>query len=102
MVVGKVGDAQAKGYRAAEPVSGWDGPMPSLSGPGKLTRALGITRVLNGVDLTGDVMHFEKRVGRVRIEATGKDRGGWRAKKSGRMSFAVCGCEEWGGVGEGG
>ncbi len=75
VVVGKVGDAQAVLIRAAEPVSGWEGEgekMPDLSGPGRLTRALGITRVLNGVDLTGDVMHFEKRVGRVRIEATAR------------------------------
>ncbi len=60
IVTGKAGDAQAVLIRAAEPISGWDGQVPDLSGPGKLTRALQITRVLNGLDVTGDILHFEK------------------------------------------
>ncbi len=45
------GDAQAVLVRAAEPLDGWD---TDLSGPGKLCREFGITRSLNGVDLTSD------------------------------------------------
>jgi len=44
-------DAQAVLIRAAEPMDGW---KANLSGPGKLTQALRITRALNGIDLTGD------------------------------------------------
>jgi len=45
------GDAQAVLVRAAEPLDGWDA---DLSGPGKLCRALEITRSLNRIDLTGN------------------------------------------------
>jgi DNA-3-methyladenine glycosylase len=44
------GDAQAVLIRAAEPLDDWDA---DLSGPGKLTRAFGITCAQNGIDLTG-------------------------------------------------
>jgi DNA-3-methyladenine glycosylase len=44
-------DAQAVLIRAADPLSGW---KADLSGPGKLTRALQITRAENGTDLTGN------------------------------------------------
>jgi DNA-3-methyladenine glycosylase len=44
------GDAQAVLIRAAEPLDGW---KADLSGPGKLTRAMKITRADNGADLTG-------------------------------------------------
>lgn len=44
-------DAQAVLIRAADPLDGW---KADLSGPGKLTRALRITRAENGIDLTGD------------------------------------------------
>jgi len=44
-------DAQAVLIRAADPLDGW---KADLSGPGKLTRALQITRADNGKDLTGD------------------------------------------------
>jgi len=50
IVSGAVDDAEAVLIRAAEPL---DGLRLDLSGPGKLTRALGITRADNGVDLTG-------------------------------------------------
>src|SRR6516164_9866825 len=42
-------DAQAVLIRAAEPLDNWDADM---SGPGKLTRAFGITCSQNGLDLT--------------------------------------------------
>ena len=48
VVTGGVDDPQAVLIRAAEPLEGLDA---ALDGPGKLTRALGITRALNGADL---------------------------------------------------
>jgi DNA-3-methyladenine glycosylase len=51
IVAGRTGSGQAVLIRAAEPLVGW---KADLSGPGKLTRALKITRSLNGSDLTGD------------------------------------------------
>jgi DNA-3-methyladenine glycosylase len=51
IVTGKVGDAQAVLIRAAEPLDDWD---VDLSGPGKLARALKITRAQNGADMTAD------------------------------------------------
>lgn len=56
VVAGEVGDAQAVLIRAAEPLDGW---VADLSGPGKLTRAMGIGRSDNGLDLTaGEKMYF--------------------------------------------
>ena len=49
IVASRKGDAQAVLIRAAEPLDGW---KADLSGPGKLTRALKITRSQNGLDLT--------------------------------------------------
>jgi DNA-3-methyladenine glycosylase len=51
IVCGGVGDAQAVLVRAAEPLDEWDA---NLSGPGRLARALKVTRQQNGVDLTGN------------------------------------------------
>jgi DNA-3-methyladenine glycosylase len=51
IVTGTEGDAQAVLVRAAEPLDGWEA---DLSGPGKLTRGLKITRADNGVDLSGN------------------------------------------------
>ncbi len=51
IVAGKTGSGQAVLIRAAEPLDGWNA---DLSGPGKLTRALRISRSHNGLDLTGD------------------------------------------------
>lgn len=51
IVAGKVDDAQAVLIRAAEPLEGWNA---NLSGPGKLAKALQITRKDNGVDLSGE------------------------------------------------
>jgi DNA-3-methyladenine glycosylase len=53
IVAGREGDPQAVLVRAAEPLDGW---KADLSGPGKLTRALRITRSENGLDLTGNVL----------------------------------------------
>ena len=51
VVAGKKGGAQAVLIRAAEPLGDW---KADLSGPGKLTRALRISRSVNGLDLTGN------------------------------------------------
>ena len=48
-------DAQAVLIRAAEPLDGW---QADLSGPGKLTRAIHITREDDGRDLTGPKLYF--------------------------------------------
>jgi DNA-3-methyladenine glycosylase len=50
IVAGPRGGGQAVLVRAGEPLDGWEA---DLSGPGKLCRAMGITRAENGVDLTG-------------------------------------------------
>ena len=55
IVAGKTGSAQAVLIRAAEALDNWKG---DLSGPGKLTRALKISRSQNGLDLTGDRLFF--------------------------------------------
>jgi DNA-3-methyladenine glycosylase len=55
IVTGDVGDAQAVLIRAAEPLDGWDA---DLSGPGKLARAMHITRADNGADVTGGALFF--------------------------------------------
>ena len=41
--------------RAADPLDDW---QADLTGPGRLTRALQITRLQNGLDVTGTVLHF--------------------------------------------
>jgi DNA-3-methyladenine glycosylase len=55
IVTGKIHDPQAVLLRAAEPLDGW---TADLSGPGKLTRALHITRAQDRLDLTGPTLHF--------------------------------------------
>jgi DNA-3-methyladenine glycosylase len=55
IVTGKTGSGQAVLIRAAEPLDGWEA---DLSGPGKLTRALGIGRAANGLDLTGERLYL--------------------------------------------
>jgi DNA-3-methyladenine glycosylase len=55
IVTGKIHDPQAVLLRAAEPLDGWNA---DLSGPGKLTRALHITRAQDRLDLTGPTLHF--------------------------------------------
>jgi len=56
VVTGPTGDPQAVLIRAAEALAGVAGP---LNGPGRLTRALGITRDLNGADLCVGPLTFE-------------------------------------------
>ena len=53
-VTGKTGDAQAVLIRAAEPLGDWHA---DLSGPGKLARALNLTRAQNGLLLTTPKLH---------------------------------------------
>ena len=56
IVTGPTGIAQAVLIRAAEPLDDWDA---DLSGPGKLTRAFGITvKQDNGLDLTKSTMYL--------------------------------------------
>ena len=55
VVAGPMGQAQAVLIRAARPLDGW---KADLSGPGRLTRALQITRSEYGLDLTGDQVYF--------------------------------------------
>jgi DNA-3-methyladenine glycosylase len=55
VVAGAVGQGQAVLIRAALPLDDW---KADLSGPGRLARALQITRVQNGLDLTGAELHF--------------------------------------------
>ena len=43
--------------RAVEPLAGAEG---TTDGPGKMCRALGITRALNGADLTGKTIYIEE------------------------------------------
>ncbi|HEY4312616.1 MAG TPA: DNA-3-methyladenine glycosylase [Pirellulales bacterium] len=55
VVVGKKGDAQAVLLRGAEPLGDWDA---HIIGPGRLARGLQVTRVHNGLDLTGNELFF--------------------------------------------
>ncbi len=55
VVTGVKDDPQAVLIRAAEPLDGW---KAVLSGPGKLTRAMHITRAQDGADLMGKKLHF--------------------------------------------
>ncbi len=82
IVAGRTGSGQAVLLRAAEPLGGW---TEDLSGPGKLTRALGVGRSLNGLDLTGDRLFLLRDpASRPRIKKTtrvGVDYAGpWRDK----------------------
>lgn len=55
VVAAEVDDAQAVLIRAGQPLDGWDA---DLSGPGKLARAMRITRADNGRDLTGSELYL--------------------------------------------
>jgi DNA-3-methyladenine glycosylase len=80
-VVGGVeGEAHAVLVRGAEPLDGWDA---DLTGPGKLARAFGITRVDYGLDLTGKDIYFVAEPGYapriVRTKRVGVDYAGpWK------------------------
>jgi DNA-3-methyladenine glycosylase len=56
IVASHVDDPQAVLIRGAFPLDGWEA---DLSGPGKLARALRITRAQNGLELTGDRLFLE-------------------------------------------
>ena len=55
VVAGAAGQGQGVLIRAADPLDDW---KADLSGPGRLTRALQITRLQNGLDLTGTQLYF--------------------------------------------
>jgi DNA-3-methyladenine glycosylase len=55
VVAGAAGQGQAVLIRAADPLDDW---KADLSGPGRLTRALQITRLQNGLDLTGTQLYL--------------------------------------------
>jgi DNA-3-methyladenine glycosylase len=62
---------EPQGMPAAVLIRALEHEHARCDGPGKLTRALGITRVHTGVDLTGDRLWLEDRGGkRARIVAT--------------------------------
>jgi DNA-3-methyladenine glycosylase len=56
IVAGDLDDPQAVLIRGAIPLDGW---QADLSGPGKLTRAMQITRAQNGCDLTGKCLFLQ-------------------------------------------
>ena len=58
VVTGSANDPQAVLIRAAEPLGTWPTQNPDLSGPGKLTRALHLTRAQDRLDLSGPALHF--------------------------------------------
>jgi DNA-3-methyladenine glycosylase len=69
VVTNQTGKADAVLIRALEPLQGMDAMMERMkvnsikritSGPGKLTKALGITKRWNGVDLMGDQVWIEE------------------------------------------
>jgi len=82
VVTEREGFAAAVLIRAAEVISGRDAMIASmktkphvqpLSGPGRLCRALGLTREHNGLDLTGDVLYLEAPVaGPVRVATSAR------------------------------
>lgn len=60
IVTGTTGDAQAVLIRAAEPLDDWDA---DLSGPGKICRAMKITRAKdNGRDLVGNKLYLMRDI----------------------------------------
>jgi DNA-3-methyladenine glycosylase len=69
VVAGAAGQGHAVLIRAAEPLDDWNA---NLSGPGRLTRALQITRLQNGLDLTGTQLYFLDNPGYRAIVKTSK------------------------------
>ncbi len=68
IVTGAKGDAQAVLIRAAEVIGEWGDGKTDLSGPGKLARAMQITRADNGCDLLGEKLFIlKKREGSPRL-----------------------------------
>jgi DNA-3-methyladenine glycosylase len=68
VVVGTQGEAQAVLIRGAEPLDGWEA---NLAGPGRLARALAITRADNGLDVTaGEIFFLDNPQDRPRLRST--------------------------------
>src|SRR4029077_18086429 len=68
MVAAAVADPQAVLIRGAVPLDGWPA---DLSGPGKLARALRITRAQNGLDPTGETLFLMgDRTGPLEVRTT--------------------------------
>jgi DNA-3-methyladenine glycosylase len=65
------GTGHAVLVRGGEPVLGIE-PGVRADGPGRLGRAMGITRAHNGADLTGDLLFLAARSRRPRIEVTAR------------------------------
>jgi DNA-3-methyladenine glycosylase len=65
------GSGQAVLVRAGEPASGIEKGV-RCDGPGRLSRALGITRADDGADLTGDTLFLSARVWRPAIAVTAR------------------------------
>jgi DNA-3-methyladenine glycosylase len=55
VVAGATGQGHGVLIRAADPLDDW---KTDLSGPGRLSRALQITRLQNGLDVTGTELYF--------------------------------------------
>jgi DNA-3-methyladenine glycosylase len=55
VVAGAAGQGQGVLFRAAAPLDKW---QANLSGPGRLTRAMQITRLQNGLNLTGTQLYL--------------------------------------------
>jgi DNA-3-methyladenine glycosylase len=69
IVTGRDGEGQAVLVRAIDPARGIDGGSGAAAGPGKLCRALGITRARHhGIDLTASPELFLARGARVASE----------------------------------
>jgi DNA-3-methyladenine glycosylase len=66
-----VGSGHAVLVRGGEPVLGIEEGVRA-DGPGKLARALGITRVADGTDLTGETLFLAERRWRPRIAVTAR------------------------------
>jgi DNA-3-methyladenine glycosylase len=66
-----VGSGHAVLVRGGEPVLGIDAGVRA-DGPGKLTRALGITRADDGSDLAGETLFLAARTGRPRVTVTAR------------------------------
>jgi DNA-3-methyladenine glycosylase len=67
----RVGAGHAVLVRGGEAVSGLEAGA-RLDGPGRFARAMGITRRLDGVDLTGTELYLLPRSGRPRIVVTAR------------------------------
>ncbi len=69
VVAGAVGQGQGVLIRGAVPLDDWEA---DLWGPGRLTRAMKISRLQNGLDLTGTQIYFQDNTGYQPIVQTTK------------------------------